>query len=124
MMTGCLETKELHEHEALGSEERRRRGMPLFSACRAPRLDSRLRQPTAFLTSAAILASTSAVSSVSAKSVGHMAPSSRFASSLKPSVAYRDLNLSALLKKQTTLPSWRTRACRTRCSERAPARSP
>ena len=34
-----------------------------------------------------------------------MVPSSRFASSLKPNVAYRDLNLSALLKKQTTLPS-------------------
>ncbi len=34
-----------------------------------------------------------------------MAPSSRFASSLKPSVAYLDLNLSALWKKQTTLPS-------------------
>jgi hypothetical protein len=27
------------------------------------------------------------------------------AASSKPSVAYRDLNLSALLKKQTTLPS-------------------
>ena len=34
-----------------------------------------------------------------------MAPSSRFASSLKPNVAYLDLNLSALWKKQTTLPS-------------------
>ena len=34
-----------------------------------------------------------------------MAPSSRFASSLKPSVAYRVLNFSALWKKQTTLPS-------------------
>src|ERR687898_246281 len=34
-----------------------------------------------------------------------MAPSSRFALSLKPSVAYRDLNLAALWKKQTTSPS-------------------
>jgi hypothetical protein len=34
-----------------------------------------------------------------------MVPSSRFASSLKPSVAYLDLNLCALWKKQTTLPS-------------------
>jgi Phosphotransferase enzyme family len=62
-------------------------------------------QRTAFFTSAAILASSAAVNSVSAKAVGHMAPSSRFATSLKPKVAYRDLNLSALWKKQTTLPS-------------------
>src|SRR5687767_259605 len=34
-----------------------------------------------------------------------MAPLSRFAASLKPSVAYLDLNLCALWKKQTTLPS-------------------
>ena len=34
-----------------------------------------------------------------------MEPSSRFALSLKPSVAYRDLNFCALWKKQTTLPS-------------------
>src|SRR5688500_4167546 len=34
-----------------------------------------------------------------------MAPSSRFASSLQPNVAYLDLNLCALWKKQTTLPS-------------------
>jgi hypothetical protein len=34
-----------------------------------------------------------------------MAPSSRFAESLNPNVAYRDLNLSALVSKQTTLPS-------------------
>src|SRR3712207_3387233 len=34
-----------------------------------------------------------------------MAPSSRFASSLKPSVAYLELNFWALWKKQTTLPS-------------------
>src|SRR5262245_36682389 len=32
-----------------------------------------------------------------------MAPSSMFAASSKPNVAYRDLNLSALLKKQTIL---------------------
>src|SRR3954454_12455128 len=34
-----------------------------------------------------------------------MAPSSRFAASSKPNVAYLEPNLSALLKKQTTLPS-------------------
>src|SRR5215212_10201406 len=34
-----------------------------------------------------------------------MAPSSRFALSLKPSVAYLELNFLALWKKQTTLPS-------------------
>ena len=50
-------------------------------------------QLTAFFTSAAILASSAAVSSVSAKAVGHMAPSSRFALSLKPSVAYLRLEL-------------------------------
>src|SRR5262249_12462636 len=62
-------------------------------------------QLTAFLTSAPILASSAAVHSFSAKAVGHMAPSSRFASSLKPSVAYLVLNFCALWKKQTTLPS-------------------
>src|SRR6266498_5280522 len=59
----------------------------------------------AFFTSAAIFFSSAAVSFVRAKEVGHMAPSSRFAASSKPNVAYLDLNLSALLKKQTTLPS-------------------
>ena len=34
-----------------------------------------------------------------------MAPSSRFAASSKPSVAYRALNFCAAWKKQTTLPS-------------------
>jgi alpha-beta hydrolase superfamily lysophospholipase len=34
-----------------------------------------------------------------------MAPLSRFASSLKPNVAYLDLNFAALWKKQRTLPS-------------------
>ena len=62
-------------------------------------------QLTAFFTSAAIFFSSAAVSSFSAKEVGHMAPSSRFALSLKPSVAYLDLNFCALWKKQTTLPS-------------------
>src|SRR4029453_27651 len=51
------------------------------------------------------LASSAAVNSVRAKAVGHMAPSSRFAVSLKPNVAYLDLNFCALWKKQTTLPS-------------------
>src|SRR4030067_1303060 len=62
-------------------------------------------QRTAFFTSALILASSAAVNSFSAKEVGHMAPSSRFASSLNPNVAYLALNLCALWKKQTTLPS-------------------
>src|SRR3972149_3047706 len=62
-------------------------------------------QLTAFLTSAPIFASSAAVNSFSAKEVGHKAPSSRFASSLKPNVAYLDLNFCALWKKQTTLPS-------------------
>src|SRR3972149_1163066 len=62
-------------------------------------------QLTALFTSAPILPSAAAVNSVSAKEVGHMAPSSRFASSLKPNVEYLDLNFCALWKKQTTLPS-------------------
>jgi hypothetical protein len=53
-------------------------------------------QLTAFFTSAPILASSPPVNFFSAKEVGHMAPSSRFASSLKPKVAYLELNLSAL----------------------------
>src|SRR6516165_636575 len=63
-------------------------------------------QLAAFCTSAPILASSSAVNSVSAKAVGHMAPSSRCAGSLKPSVAYLVLNFCAGWKKQTTLPSF------------------
>jgi len=63
-------------------------------------------QLTAFFTRARILVSHAAVSSLSAKDVGHMSPSSRLASSLKPNVAYLDLNLSAPWKKQTTLPSF------------------
>jgi hypothetical protein len=66
---------------------------------------ARLPQLTAFFTSAAIFASSAAVNSFSAKEVGHMEPSSRFAASSKPNVAYLELNLSALLKKQTTLSS-------------------
>src|SRR4030042_6517959 len=62
-------------------------------------------QLTAFFTSALILASSVAVNSFSAKEVGHRAPSSRFAVSLKPNVAYLVLNFCALWKKQTTLPS-------------------
>src|SRR5262245_25108245 len=62
-------------------------------------------QLTACSTSAAILASSAAVSSVSAKATGHRAPSSRCAVSLKPNVAYLVLNFCAGWKKQTTLPS-------------------
>jgi hypothetical protein len=42
------------------------------------------------------LSSSAAVSSFSANEVGHMAPSSTFALSLKPNVAYLDLNFCAL----------------------------
>src|SRR5437870_9258656 len=72
---------------------------------RFPRQSSLSPQLTAFLTSAQILASSAAVNSVSAKAVGHMAPSSRLASCMKPNVAYLVLNFCALWKKQTTLPS-------------------
>jgi hypothetical protein len=51
---------------------------------------SSVAQVTAFFTSALILASSAAVKLFSAKEVGHMAPSSRFALSLKPKVAYLD----------------------------------
>src|SRR5258707_12560749 len=76
----------------------------------APRAAVRLevqRPPevTVFFTSAAILTSSVAVNSFSAKATGHTVPSSRFALSLKPSVAYLALNLCAHWKKQTTLPS-------------------
>jgi hypothetical protein len=62
-------------------------------------------QLAAFFTSAVILASSVAVNSCSANSTGQMAPSSRFALSLKPNVAYLVLNFSAGLKKQRILPS-------------------
>src|SRR3989449_10079493 len=62
-------------------------------------------QLTAFFTSAPILASSAAVNSFSAKATGHRAPSSRFAASLKPNVAYLVLNFCAGWKKQTTSPS-------------------
>src|SRR5260370_34981435 len=62
-------------------------------------------QLTAFFTSAPILATSAAVNSVSAKAVGHMVPSSRLASCMKPNVAYLVLNFGALWKKQTALPS-------------------
>ena len=53
-------------------------------------------QLTARFTSAPILASSAAVNSFSAKAVGHRWPSSRFALSLKPNVAYLVLNFCAL----------------------------
>src|SRR5437773_11144176 len=62
-------------------------------------------QLTAFFTSALILASSVAVNSLSAKATGHSAPSSSFAASLKPNVAYLVLNFCAGWKKQTTSPS-------------------
>ena len=62
-------------------------------------------QLAAFLMSALILASSAPVSFLSAKAVAHMSPSSSFALSPKPSVAYLALNYCALWKKQTTSPS-------------------
>src|SRR5258706_2433661 len=61
-------------------------------------------QLNAFFTRALILASSVAVNSFSAKATGHRAPSSRFAVSLKPNVAYLVLNFCALWKKQRTFP--------------------
>src|SRR5690606_24542390 len=54
-------------------------------------------QLTAFFTSSPIRASSTAVNSFSAKEVGHMAPSSSLAASVKPNVAYLDLNFCAVL---------------------------
>src|SRR5688572_10537170 len=72
---------------------------------RAGRGAQELAQPTALFASVPILASSAAVNSFSAKEVGHMAPSSRFAASVKLNVAYLVLNFSALWKWQTTLPT-------------------
>ena len=66
---------------------------------------SPLAQLTDRFTRSAIRASSSAVSSVRANAFGHMVPSSRFAVSVKPSVAYLVLNFCAGWKKQRTLPS-------------------
>src|SRR5437867_7139692 len=60
----------------------------------SPRADRRSRpvagqfSDSAFFTSAAVLASSAAVNPFSAYAAGHMFPSSRFALSLKPNVAY------------------------------------
>src|SRR4029079_2166252 len=62
-------------------------------------------QPAAFFTRSAICCSCAGVSSVSAQEVAHIEPSSSAAFSSNPNVAYRDLNLSAALKKQMSLPS-------------------
>lgn len=75
-----------------------------YRACRPS--SGRNLQRTARRSSPRILASAAAVSSFSAKAVGHMWPSSRAALSLKPKVAYRVLNFPAPWKKQTTLPSF------------------
>ena len=73
---------------------------------RSIRRQESTRQFTAFCTSSLIFISISGVNFVSAKAVGHMTPSSRFAWSLNPSVAYRALNFCALWKKQITFPSF------------------
>ena len=82
-----------------------RRGASPKPSCQRGIGRSKAPQLTAFFTSPLILASSVAVNSFSAKATGHRAPSSRFAASLKPSVAYRVLNFCAGWKKQTTLPS-------------------
>src|SRR5437867_10191715 len=69
---------------------------PHFSLAISPQL-------TAFFTSALIFASAAAVNSLSAKATGHRPPSSRFAASLKPTVAYLLLKFLASWKKQTYL---------------------
>src|SRR5215218_6910280 len=93
----------LPDHRSTAWPRRGRlRGRSDQAGSRAQELGSEL---TALFTSAPILASSVAVNSFSAKEVGHMAPSPRFASSLKPNVAYLVLNFCALWKKQTTLPS-------------------
>src|SRR5712691_7150909 len=60
-------------------------------------------QLTAFFTSAPILASSAAVNSFSAKAVGHRAPSSRFASCMKPNVAYLVFELLRALEEADDL---------------------
>ena len=82
---------------------RSRAGSP--SGFSRPRWSELSPQLTAFFTSATIRFSSAAVNSFSAKEVGHMAPSSRFAASWKPNVEYLELNFCALWKKQTTFPS-------------------
>ena len=74
-------------------------GEPILGVAATPGagLGSRA-QLAALFTSAPIFASSAAASSFSANEVGHMAPSSSFAASLKPSVAYRASNFSALWK--------------------------
>jgi len=79
-------------------------------------------QLAALLTSLPIFSSTAALSLFKAKEVGQMSPSSRFAASWKPNVAYLDLNFCPLWKKQTTLPFLHMQASRTRFSVRASAR--
>src|SRR5258708_10200791 len=86
-----------------GTPHTRSQAPTVALACHARRSVSP--QLTAFFASAPILASPAAVNSFSAKAAGHMAPSSRFALSLKPNVAYLVLNFCALWKQQTTLPS-------------------
>jgi hypothetical protein len=83
------------EREAVTTRERL---VPIDKLARARPRGELGPQLTAFFTSAPIRASVSGVSAVSAKEVGHMAPSSRCASSLKPRVAYRELNLEAAVK--------------------------
>ncbi len=79
-------------------------GIIVWRVCQpAPSVSPQL---IALFTSAAIVASTSAVSSLSANAVGHMEPWSRFALSLKPSVAYLVLNFCAGWKWQRTSPSF------------------
>ena len=81
------------------------RQKPVRTARRRGQRRASCPQFAAFITSAAIRASSAAVNVVRAYEVGHMVPSSRFALPPNPSVAYLALNLYAPWKKQMTSPS-------------------
>jgi hypothetical protein len=91
----------IHTEHPLGHARRNHQPLP----DPRPRGSSGLLSPqlTAFFTSAPILASSAAVNSIRAKAVGHMAPSSRFASSLKPNVAYLVFELLRALEEADDL---------------------
>jgi hypothetical protein len=71
----------------------------------SPRHPRARRQPTAVVTSSTTFSSTAGVHSRRANAVGHIAPSSSRAGSLKPKVEYRVENFCEPWKKHTTLPS-------------------
>ena len=85
---------------------RRLRGVIHRDPCNKLRVNSLDRpavepQLTAFFTSAPIFTSSVAVNSFSAKATGHPVPSSRFALSLKPDVAYLALETCAHFERSS-----------------------